>query len=111
MKSIMAGILCAACAIGCGADATDEEVGMTARFALELPGASGTIILKTVDFTLKRADGSQRTGHVDLSSSTRHEFVLGGLTPDTYTIEISATATDGATTCTGGSNSFAVTAG
>jgi Calcineurin-like phosphoesterase len=76
--------------------------------ALQL--ANGTT-LASASYTITGPGGFAESGSLDVANSTTISAVIGGLPAGTgYSITISATSTDGTTSC-GGSASFNVTAG
>jgi len=97
-------------ASSCGGGITTQD-NNSVTFALEVPGADGTLVFQTVDYVLKRDDGTERKGQADVSSSTRPMFVVGGVAPGAYTMSVASTATDIVTMCLGTSDAFTVVAG
>lgn len=85
---------------------SQESVG---KLGLALQLASGAII-NSASYTITGPAGFTKTGTIDLSSATKLTATIGGLPAGTgYTITLSATTTNGTTTC-GGSAGFSVVA-
>jgi hypothetical protein len=85
----------------------DESVG-DLDLALRLPDGR---TINTASYTITGPGGFAKTGSIDVSSSSKIAAQVGGLPAGSgYSIAISATTTDGSSTC-GGSSAFAVTAG
>jgi hypothetical protein len=103
------------CLAGCGqgdkgdalAPVSEESVG---EIDLGLTLANGQII-NSANYTITGPNGFSRTGTIDLTAATRVTALIGGIPAGTgYSISISATTTNGASTCNG-SATFSVTAG
>ena len=78
------------------------------NFALQLPDGRS---VQSASYTITGPNGFTKTGTIDLSASTKLTATIGGLPAGTgYQITISATTTDGSTSC-GGSATFDVLAG
>ncbi len=70
-----------------------------------------TETLASASYTISNPDGFSLTGSIDVSHSSTLSAIVGGIPAGTgYTIAITATTTDGTTTCLG-SAGFLVTAG
>jgi hypothetical protein len=106
--SAAASILGGACSEAASTQPSDSE---EARVAITLVGDDGDIVLANVDYVVRDTQGNERRGSVNIASSTKVQFVVGSLLPASYTLTLSATSSDGATTCTGSSETFSVTAG
>ena len=92
---------------GAGEKSLAKEATGSVGVALTL--ADGTT-LSSATYTIAGPGGFTKTGPIDLQSATTLSATIGGLPAGTgYTITITATATDGSTTCSG-SQGFAVTA-
>jgi hypothetical protein len=94
--------------------ANDQPTGLShdstgaLTFALQL-GSGATI--KSANYTITGPNGFTRTGVIDLSSSATLSATIAGLPPGMgYQIALTATSTDGGTSCSG-SATFAVQAG
>jgi hypothetical protein len=71
----------------------------------------GGVTLSSVSYTITGPNGFSQSGAIDVSSSSTVSAVIGDLPAGSgYAIALSATGTDGATTCAG-SASFSVAAG
>jgi hypothetical protein len=76
-------------------DGSMGEIGL----ALQLPG--GTTI-QTASFAITGPRGFSRTGNIDVSASTKLTALIGGIPAGNgYQITLTATTTDGSTSCTG----------
>ena len=85
---------------------TQDATG-SVSFALQLAGG-GT--LRSASYTITGPNNYSKTGAIDLSSSTTLSATIGGIpAANGYQINITATTTDGATSCAG-SATFDVTA-
>jgi hypothetical protein len=72
---------------------------------------SGGANLATASYTISNPNGFSLTGSIDVSHSSTLSTIIGGIPAGTgYAIAITATSTDGSTSCAG-SATFAVTAG
>ncbi len=100
-----------AAAIGCGSDQVAIHDSGSVAFALEVPEGDEKIVFNFIDYVLRRDDGTERRGRVDLSSSTKLGFVVGGVPPGSHTIVVSSASTDGVTMCLGNSAPFTVVPG
>ncbi|HWZ92938.1 MAG TPA: hypothetical protein VNW92_28930 [Polyangiaceae bacterium] len=70
----------------------------------------GGITINSASYTITGPNAFSKTGTIDLSAATAFSATIGGIPAGNgYTITLSATATDGSTTC-GGSASFNVAA-
>jgi hypothetical protein len=84
-------------------------VASSGTLALALQLANGTN-LSSVSYVITGPGGFSRSGSIDVSNSSALSAVIGGLPAGTgYTITLSATSSDGTTSC-GGSANFNVTA-
>jgi hypothetical protein len=91
---------------GSPSSANEESAG-SVGLALQL--ASGTTI-NSASYTITGPNGFTKTGSINLTAATKLSATIGGLPAGTgYSITVTATATDEATTC-GGSATFAVVA-
>jgi hypothetical protein len=71
----------------------------------------GGVTLTSVSYTITGPNGFATSGTINIASSSTLSTIIGGLPAGNgFTITLSATGTDGATTC-GGSATFNVTAG
>ena len=78
-----------------------NNAGDTGTVGLELQVGPG-LTVNTVAYTITGPAGFSQTGSIDVSHSTTLVATIGGLPAGTgYGISLSATATDGATTCAG----------
>ncbi len=85
---------------------SEESVG---KVGLALQLASGATI-NSASYTITGPGGFTKAGTIDLSSATKLTATVGGLPAGAgYSITLSATTTNGSTTC-GGSASFSVVA-
>ncbi|HEY2405356.1 MAG TPA: hypothetical protein VGI10_05120, partial [Polyangiaceae bacterium] len=85
--------------------ASDQESG-SLNFAL----VDGGVTLTSINYVISGPNGFSKSGTIDVASSTTVSGVIGGLPAGSgYTITLSATSTDGTTTC-GGSAGFNVVA-
>jgi hypothetical protein len=90
-----------------GNPAGNGVVGSVAA-ALTLPGG---ITILTASYTITGPNSFSKMSSVDVSQSSTLSFVVGGIPAGSpYSIEIDATSSDGATSCTGTATGFAVTA-
>jgi hypothetical protein len=101
--------------IGCsggGDGASTPESGpqeTVGKLSLALQLASGATI-NSASYTITGPGGFTKAGTIDLTSTTKLSATIGGLPAGAgYSITLSATTTDGATTC-GGSGTFSVVA-
>ena len=79
--------------------------------AVDIAFVQGGVTLTSVGYTISGPNSFASTGTINVASSATISAVIGGLPAGTgYTITLSATGTDGTTTC-GGSGTFNVTAG
>ncbi len=93
-----------------GTHAPSSSTGDTTNGSIGLLLAGGTVNISTLSYSITGPGGFTKTGSVDVSSSTTASVVIGGLPAGTgFTITVSGTSTDGATTCSG-SAPFSVTA-
>ena len=91
---------------GCGTSPERSDAG-SVGVALQIAPA---ISLNTVSYTITGPGAYLRTGAIDVSNSTLVSTTVGGLPVGTgFNITLTATSTDGATSCTG-SAPFSVTA-
>ena len=100
----------AGCSGGEGANTSEsgseESVG---KLSLALRLASGATI-NSASYTITGPGGFTKAGTIDLTSATKLTATIGGLPAGSgYTVTLSATTTNGATTC-GGSGTFSVVA-
>lgn len=87
-----------------------ESRSSTGSIDLDLQLASGATI-NTASYSITGPNGFTKSASLDLSASSTLSAVIGGLPPGTgFQITITATSTDGATSCSG-SASFDVLAG
>jgi hypothetical protein len=111
MTMLALGICSVSPIIGCtdgGAAIESEDSTGEIGLALQLPG--GTTI-QTASFSIAGPRGFSRTGNIDVSASTKLTALIGGIPAGTgYQITLTATTTDGSTSCTG-SASFDVQPG
>jgi hypothetical protein len=85
---------------------SEESVG---KLSLALRLASGATI-DSASYTITGPGGFTKAGTIDLTSATKLTATIGGLPAGSgYTVTLSATTTNGATTC-GGSGTFSVVA-
>lgn len=92
---------------GQGGSVDVSDATGTVQLALQVANG-GTI--RTASYTITGPMGFIKTGTIDLGSSAKLTATISGLPAGTgYTIAVSATTTDGSTTC-GGSASFSVAA-
>jgi hypothetical protein len=85
---------------------SQESVGSV---GLQLQLASGATI-NSASYTVTGPNGFSKTGTIDVSSATKLSATIGGLPAGSgYSITLSATSTDGSTTCAG-SGGFSVVA-
>jgi len=86
--------------------ATEESVGSV---GLQLQMASGATI-KSASYTITGPNGFSKTGTIDVSVATKLSATIGGLPAGAgYSITLSATSSEGGTSCAG-SGSFSVVA-
>jgi len=79
--------------------------------SVDIAVVQGGVTLTSVAYTISGPGGFSSTGTINVASSNTISAVIGGLPAGNgYTIALSATGTDGATTCSG-SGTFNVTAG
>ena len=79
--------------------------------SVDIAVVQGGVTLTSVSYTITGPNSFTKTGTIDVASSSTVSAVIGGLPAGNgYTITLSATGSDGATTC-GGSATFNVTAG
>jgi hypothetical protein len=82
-----------------------EEAG-----AIDFALVDGSVTLTSVSYTIVGPTGFSMSGVINVASSSAVSAVIGGLPAGNgYSITLSATGTDGTTTC-GGSATFSVTA-
>ncbi|HVW27418.1 MAG TPA: hypothetical protein VHC69_18770 [Polyangiaceae bacterium] len=87
----------------------DSSSTTTGSVGLELQVGSGAVV-NTASYTITGPNGFTKSGTIDVSNSTTLTAVIGGLPAGQgFSISVTATATDGATTCSG-SATFNVTA-
>ena len=90
-------------------DSTDATEAAAGSIGLQLALPNGTT-LNTAAYTITGPGGYTKTGSIDLTSATKLSATIGAIPAGNgYSIAISATTTDGATTC-GGTATFNVTA-
>jgi hypothetical protein len=78
--------------------ASGEHAG---AIGLEL-GVAGGIVLDSVSFTILGPNDYSKSGTIDLSAATQLSATIGGIpVGNGYTISLSATASDGSTSCAG----------
>jgi hypothetical protein len=92
----------------CGADSSESD-GVPGTVGLELTLPNGAD-LDTVSYSVSGPNSFTRTGTVDVTNSTTVSVQLTLPAGGPYTITLTGTTVDGATTCAG-SGSFSVTAG
>jgi hypothetical protein len=104
-----AGLLAAACAaLAMGCSGNPQRSGGDIGLELQVPGG---LTLNTVQFDIAGPASFSRSGVVDVSHSSVISFTVGGIPAGAgYIIALTATATDGTTTCAG-SATFNVVAG
>ena len=115
--SIALVVACPVLFIGCSVDQRDLESGAGADSAgkagsvgLALQLAPG-VALSTASYVITGPSAYTKSGSIDVSNSTTVSAAIGSVPAGTgYVISISATSTDGSTTCSGSSSSFSVTA-
>ena len=79
--------------------------------SVDVAVVQGGVTLTSVGYTISGPNGFSSTGTINVASSNTISAVIGGIPAGNgYTIALSATGTDGATTCAG-SATFNVTAG
>ena len=103
-------LLAGATVAGCGeqgpASADSAQAG-----SVDLALVTGGVTLASVSYTITGSNAFSKTGTINVAASATLSTVIGGLPAGKgFTIALSATSTDGATTC-GGSATFDVTAG
>ena len=109
--TVLAGV--GAVIVGCNGN-TPSSGGSTATGgvgSLDIAVVEGGVTLTSVGYTITGPNSFMTSGTINVASSTSITAVIGGLPAGNgYSIMLSATGTDGVTTC-GGSASFNVTAG
>ncbi len=89
-----------------GTTANNRGVG-----SVDIAVVQGGVTLTSVGYTISGPNSFSSTGTINVAASSTISAVIGGLPAGNgYTITLSATGTDGATSC-GGSGTFNVTAG
>src|SRR6478752_8234291 len=115
LKILAIGLCGASLLAGCSDQGDDTNAHSTASqeavgsvgLALQL---SSRATINSASYTITGPNAFSKTGSIDLSSATKLSATIGGLPAGAgYTITISATAVDGATTCAG-SAGFSVVA-
>jgi len=85
---------------------TNDQTGGSIGLLL----VGGTVNISTLSYSITGPGGFTKSGSIDVSSSTKASFIIGGLPAGTgFTITLTGTSTDGSTIC-GGSAPFNVTA-
>ena len=103
-----AAFLVGGCSEGSPSTATANKAGVG---SVDIAVVQGGVTLTSVGYTISGPGGFSSTGTINVASSSTISAVIGGLPAGNgYTITLSATGTDGATTCAG-SGTFNVTAG
>jgi 2',3'-cyclic-nucleotide 2'-phosphodiesterase/3'-nucleotidase len=86
--------------VGCGNQST-PDAARSGFLNLQVNGA-GTIVLDSVSYGVSGPAGYAKTGSIDTHNSATVSAVIGGIPAGTgYSISLSATSRDQATTCTG----------
>ncbi len=94
--------------IGCGGEPSVVN-GPNGSVALVVQGTSG-VAFNSFSYTL--AGPSSKSGSIDVSNSSTVSALIGGVAAGAgYSLSLSGTSTDGATTCSGTSAPFNVVAG
>jgi len=94
---------------GCGEHASTTDNSQPGSVDIAL--LEGAVTLTSVSYTITGPNGFATSGTINVASSSTVSAIIGGLPAGNgFTITLSATGTDGATTC-GGSATFNVTAG
>ncbi len=110
-------LLAGACATVTACSGAAEEdrrlspsaTGETGKIGLALQVGQG-VVLNSVSYSI--TGPHSYSGTIDVTNSTKLSAVIGNIAAGTgYTLSLSGTATDGATSCGGSSASFDVTAG
>lgn len=97
--SIGSSALLASCAAPDEVDSSEDSASL-GSLAFELEAAPG-ITLATVGYTIS-GNGFTKTGEIDVSASPLIQGLIGGIPAGQgFTITLSATSTDGGTTCAG----------
>jgi hypothetical protein len=100
------------CLTGCGTSPgshSQESSEASGTIGLALQLASGATI-NSATYTIVGPNGFSKTGNIELSAATKLSTTIGGIPAGNgFTITLSATTTDGSTSC-GGSASFNVVA-
>jgi phospholipase C len=96
----------------CGAErSTSTTNGDTASGSIDIALVQGGVTLSNVSYAISGPNGFAKSGTINVASSTSVSAVIGGLPAGNgFSITLSATGTDGTTSC-GGSAMFNVTAG
>ncbi|HEY7372627.1 MAG TPA: histidine-type phosphatase [Polyangia bacterium] len=96
-------------AAGCGRHGDDGASSAAGDIRLAAAGTDPN--LATLSYVISAPGGARLSGTVDVSHSTTVSFVVGGVPAGTgYTIALSGTTVDGATSCAGTSAAFDVAA-
>ena len=96
---------------GCAGDHSAPTAGNSSLGSINLALVDGGVAINTVTYGITGPNGFTKSGSIDVSASATLSAVIGGLPAGTgYTITLSATGTDGSTTC-GGSATFNIVAG
>ncbi len=109
--SVLAVLSSAAFAVGGCSEGSPSTANSAGLGSVDIAVAQGGVTLTTVAYTINGPNGFSSTGTINVAASSSISAVIGGLPAGNgYTITLSATGTDGSTTC-GGSGTFNVTAG
>jgi len=103
--------LLSAAAVGCSVDQTKLPAGDTGSVEVALQAAPG-VTINVVSYMISGPSGFSKTGTIDVSNSSTVSTTIGGLPAGSgFTVTLTGSSTDGATTCGGGPVSFIVVAG
>jgi phospholipase C len=95
----------------CGAERSTSTTNNAGLGSVDIALVQGGVTLTSVSYAISGPNGFSKSGSIDVASSATLSAVIGGLPAGNgFTITLTATATDGTTTC-GGSAQFNVTAG
>jgi hypothetical protein len=109
--SVLAILSSAAFVVGGCSESSPSTVTNAGLGSVDIAIVQGGVTLTSVGYTISSPNGFSSTGTINVASSNTISAVIGGLpAANGYTIALSATGTDGATTCNG-SGIFNVTAG
>jgi hypothetical protein len=104
-------VLAAFCFTACRADdrSTSAPITQEPTAGLTLELQVGDLTVNTVHYLLTSGTNSY-TGDLDVADASMLTAVIGGVVAGTYTLTLTATATDGSSTCGGSASNIVVSA-